>query len=322
MGRWFAQNAEFLPALFTVNETLAFGRLHTSLAYTIYALPLLLYALSKTTHAGPRGRWILGIGLLVGSLLTLWQMRWRDLHALFIAPVMALALWQWIFTRMRRSTACILSAVAAVVILFPWIQIAWTSVIEDRQPATEYRALRRICEWIQKNDPWQETEDRPTALSVWDQGPLVKHWSGRPVVAGPYHRNMEGIMDTMRAFTARTPQEFDALARKRRTRYLIRPPMGDPYYDLYTFEWIPGAAHPAIYILSRALTADGKGVARTYDLCPGMTPAGVERILRLRLESGDLSGWSHLEPVVIPGLDELLPDASVIPYLYRYEIPP
>lgn len=322
MSRWFSQNAEFLPAIFTVNGEPAFGRLHTSLAFTLYVFPLLLFALTKTTHVGHRGRWILGLGLLIGSLLTLWQMRWRDVHALFIAPVLALALWQWFFTRMRTSTACFIAALASLAILFPWLQIAWKSTVEDLQPSAEYRALRQISEWIRENDPYQEMEDHPTALAVWDQGPLVKYWSGRPVVAGPYHRNMEGITDTMRAFTARTPAEFDAIAGERRIRYLIRPPLGDQHYDLYTFEWIPAKANPAIYIWTQQLTADGKGVMRGYDLNPGMTPTSVERILRLRLESGDLSGWPRLKPIQIPGLDRLLPDAAVIPYLYRYEIPP
>ena len=40
---------------------------------------------------------------------------------------------------------------------------------------------------------------KAAVLAAWDEGPMLRYWSGRPVIAGPYHRNIEGILDTMRA---------------------------------------------------------------------------------------------------------------------------
>ncbi|MHC4943233.1 MAG: hypothetical protein ACYTG7_09475 [Planctomycetota bacterium] len=327
MGRWFASNSEFIPAVFSVDGDLGLGRLHSSLAYTLYSMPFLLFALWKTRLLSPTARSILAAGLLIGSLLTLWQMRWRDIHALLIAPVLAVSLWEWLHmwrpaARLKAPMALGLAAAISVLLLFPWLEITGRSLSGKIEPSGQYKALRHISEWIRENDPLRPGETDPAVMTVWDEGPMIRYWSGRPVVAGPYHRNMEGILDTMMAYTARTDKAFARYAEKRKVRYLIRPPLEDANYHLYTFEHVAGKEDPAIYIRTRQITADGKGIVRGYDLCPGMTPAQVETILRFRLESNRWEGWDNLVPVRIPGLDRILADAEAIPYLYRVKITP
>ena len=157
-----------------------------------------------------------------------------------------------------------------------------------------------------------------TIMAVWDQGPMVSYWSGRPVVAGPYHRNMQGILDTMLAYTAGDEASFGKIAGERRVRYVIRPPLADYLYDIYTFQWIAGAKAPVLWVRSEQITPDGQGTARGFDLCRGKTPEDLNSMLRKRLEDNLWVGWTHLEPVEIHGLEKILPDAAVFPYLYRY----
>jgi hypothetical protein len=327
MGRWFASNSEFIPAVFSVNGDIGLGRLHNCLAYTLYGLPFLLFALWKTRLLSPTARSIVAAGLLIGSVLTLWQMRWRDIHALLIAPALAVSIWHYLVraratARLKAPLAALLAAGIAAALLFPWLEVTGRSLNGKVKPSDQLKALRHISEWIRDNDPMQPGEPDPAILTAWDQGPMVRYWSGRPVVAGPYHRNMEGILDTMRAYAARTEAEFARLAAKRKARYLIRPPLEDPSYHLYTFEHVAGVASPAIYIRTEQLTADGMGIVRGYDLCPGMTPERVESILRFRLENNRWEGWTLLKPLRIPGLDRILADAEAFPYLYRIEITP
>ena len=341
MERWFADNLEFLPALFFVNGKAMLGRLHASLAFTLYALPFLLYGLHRCTDLSVRGRWILGAGIAAGSVLTLWQMRWRDLHALLAAPVLACAL-PVLLARIlpagekearrrkgRRAGMAVLTALSAFFLLFPWIRQDVESYRPGRRPRQDYVALRILCERIREIDPYPPTHPEKTAavhsppaeavLAPWDAGPLVQYWSGRPVIAGPYHRDMEGILDTLRAYTARTPEAFDPLARARGVRYVLRPPLSDPLYDIYTFEEILGTKHPILTIRREIPLPGGGGTAREYALAPGATAAVLEKVLRKRLEENRWDGWPGLAPVHVPGLEDLLPDADSFPYLYRYE---
>ena len=39
--------------------------------------------------------------------------------------------------------------------------------------------------------------------------------------------------------------------------------------------------------------------------------------LRKRLEDNLWNGWPGLQPVEVPGLEKMLPDAELFPYLYR-----
>lgn len=338
-GRWFSTNLEFLPALFFVNGEAAFGRLHQALGYTLYALPFLLFGLVKTRLLSPTGKWILGVGLLAASLLTLWQMRWRDLHALLIAPALAIGLHECLATLFpalraglarrggRHLLASLILLSAGALLLLPWIKETWTQMASKKGIRPDHAALRVISEWIRDNDPFDPGEKGPSAvLASWGQGPLVKYWSGRPVVAGPYHRNMAGILDSMRAYTAGSREAFAKIASKRRIRYVLRPPPEMPLhpnttYELYTSEWVLGKKRPALRVRREWIALGGKGTAREYDLAPGMTEEKLDTLLLMRLEKNNWKGFEGMEPIATPRLDRILPDERVAPYLYRWENP-
>jgi hypothetical protein len=47
----------------------------------------------------------------------------------------------------------------------------------------------------------------------------------------------------------------------------------------------------------------------------------LDATFRKRLDDNLWSGWSRLEPIEIQGLEQILPDATIFPYLYRYKYP-
>ncbi len=339
MGRWFSNNLEFLPALFFVNGEMMLGRLHDALGYTLYAIPFLIFGLVRTRLLDRTGKWILGAGVVAASLLILWQMRWRDLHSLLFAPFFAVGITGCAaamlpFTglgkkspKKRRLFLGLVSFLAGAILLWPWISTSLHSYQGTRKPRLDYIALRKICEWIRENDPRPpgpggglSEGGNVAVLAVRDQGPMVRYWSGRPVVAGPYHRNMEGILDTMRAFTARTRSDFEKIASERRIQYVVRPPpppFGDSRYAIYTFEWITGEKDPLLAIRREQVTPDRSGTAREYGLRAKKTTEMLNGTLRKRLEDNLWNGWPGLQPVEVPGLEKMLPDAELFPYLYR-----
>lgn len=323
MGRWFSTNLEFMPSLFRVNGEIGLGRFHSAFGWTFYLLPLLIFGLYKTRLVRGTTKSFLIIGIVAASGLTIWQMRWRDMHALLLIPVLPIAAHELIIRVKALAQRPLLRHAAVIVVgliaLAPWIRDDIKLLTQTRIPQFPYRAIRQICETLQAVAPYSENEENPAVLAVWDQGPMVRYWSKRPVLAGPYHPNIEGILDTLRAYSARTQAEFQRLMDARKVGYVLRPPMADPYYDLYSFEWILGKADPLLFIRSRQMTADGRGTMRGYDLCPGKTVKQLEGNLRFRLENNQWAGWGGLTPVTLPGLDKIAPDAEVIPYLYRCE---
>ncbi len=333
-SRWFEMNLEFQPAIFAVNGKLALGRFHEAFGYSFYTLPFLIYGVVVTRMLDSRAKLLLVTGVVVSALLTIWQLRWRDLYSLFIIPVMAAGIWELVSrSKIAASNNMIgsgrgigrivppaASVTAAAIVLVPWLSCTWQSIkgFPDHEPPGDYQAVREICTWIRENDPYIPDDVTPQAvLAAWDFGPMVKHWSGRPVIAGPYHGNMEGVLDTMTAYSARDPGVFESISKKRRIRYVLRTPNTDPYHDLYSFEYIRGAEHPAMYVKTEQITEDGKGITRGFDLNRGMTPEKIDDILCLRLVKNQWTGWSGLQPVMIPGLERMLPDATRMPYLYR-----
>ena len=375
-GRWFATNLEFLPALFFVNGEAALGRLHESLGFTLYLLPAILYGLFQTKRLDGASRWILSAGLVLGSAMTLWQMRWRDLHALFIAPSIAVGLLEavgrvlpdlrggLIEERRFRIGPVLLALVCVVVTCWPWVvsteetlEAGWTKGV---RPDDELLALAVIADAIREeaagsHDPGGATGDgnripddgRRTSgdansgeagvtespgavLASWDHGPMIRYLTGLPVIAGPYHRNMAGILDTFRAYAARTPGPLREVLDRRRVAFVVRPPTPDPsaaYYDVYTAEEVLATPDPLLFIRTRRVTPDGKKVVRGYDLTKGHTPEDIYGVFRCRLDRGDWKGWwdgndgSDLVPVMTPGLARFpfTADAAEIPYLYRVE---
>ncbi|MFH1998156.1 MAG: hypothetical protein ABIK28_00680 [Planctomycetota bacterium] len=324
MGRWFSTNMEFLPAWFTVQGEIGLGRIHSAFGWSLYLLPLLIYGVSKTELIHVTAKRFLIVGITMASGLTLWQMRWRDMHALVLFPVFAIALYEWMkrikmLHGLHPGLRTAVTVGCGLLLLSPWLHDDWMMKSRPQPPSASFRAIRQICESIRKRDPMDLDEKNPAILAVWDQGPMVRYWSKRPVVAGPYHRNIEGIMDTMHAYASRSSEAFALIAKRRKLRYVLRPPLADPYYDLYSFEWICGIRDPMLFIRTQHLTADGRGTARGYDLCPGKTVEQLESTLRFRLENNQWESWAGLKPVPIPGLDRLVGDAEAIPYLYQLE---
>ena len=123
-----------------VNGKIGLGRFHDALGYTGYALPLLLIGLIKSRLIGFHGKWILGVGGVIASLLTLWQMRWRDLYALLLPFLFAVGICECVsaflpFVKkemIRKGAKALSPALVSLVIgsllLIPWIRESWLTL--------------------------------------------------------------------------------------------------------------------------------------------------------------------------------------------------
>lgn len=84
--------------------------------------------------------------------------------------------------------------------------------------------IRSLLAWL-GNDP-QFTGKPETILSVTDLGPPLLWGTPHAVVATPYHRNTEGILDAHRFFSAMDPHSIRSIVESRRvTLVLIRLPL-------------------------------------------------------------------------------------------------
>jgi hypothetical protein len=68
------------------------------------------------------------------------------------------------------------------------------------------------------------TGERRAVLADWSIGAFIMYDTDLPVVASGYHRNLAGIRDAYRVFTARIPEDVPALAtilRERGVRWIV-----------------------------------------------------------------------------------------------------
>jgi hypothetical protein len=143
---------------------------------------------------------------LAAFLVTSWQVRGLPFALLFAMPGLA-ALIVGGIARLRLSAraamaACVIVAVAASDLGLP----ALAGGLAGRPPAArafagELSAMRRECF---SSDAMSELRalSNGRVLAFANEGPAIMAHTGHSAVAGPYHRNAAGILDTYAAFTS------------------------------------------------------------------------------------------------------------------------
>ncbi len=83
-------------------------------------------------------------------------------------------------------------------------------------------------------EPITELRSLPFGAVVTDIfiGPSIVWQTGKPIVASPYHRNVEGIVDTHKIFFSADEKEVIALLKKHKVSYIYLPdaPYDEEYY--------------------------------------------------------------------------------------------
>ena len=75
-----------------------------------------------------------------------------------------------------------------------------------------------------KGQPGDRNADRQAILCEDGEGPALLYWTGLPVVATPYHRALDGLLEMARFFAERDPAAARERLDRLGVRYVVMPP--------------------------------------------------------------------------------------------------
>lgn len=180
---------------------------------------------------------ILAVFLVGAILVSFWQVR----GSLFSVPIAAIVLSGWI-ARCRENAKArpVLAALAWVVsINSVWAAAGGQAERLMQVPAQAARAGTGACLRAEDLAPLA-TLPPQTVLAVSNLGPAILRYTSHRVLAGPYHRNVEGNLAVMRTLLA-PPAEAEAIARANHAGIVAFCP-GNPETALLAREAADGLA--------------------------------------------------------------------------------
>jgi hypothetical protein len=237
LWRWFGLIVEFQPLGAGPGASL-WGEVWSWLGLPILALPpalawLWLYGRDPLPV---RLQWLLAALLFTG--LTAAQVRWTGLAAFVTAVVVGLGLGRaseraaaWSPRRTARlgtrsATSTILCIAAALALGSAGLSDPLGGDSLRARQATAFAEdtlrVRELTRWLDRNVGAPD-EERPAVMTPWWVGPQVLYETGRPVVASPYHGNLEGIADSARFYLLESDAEAAALLRERCAGWVVVP---------------------------------------------------------------------------------------------------
>ncbi|MFH1417624.1 MAG: hypothetical protein ABII12_04975 [Planctomycetota bacterium] len=249
--RWSEHIAELQPLYSTTLTDWSVKPMHAWLGFMPYALPLLwvFFVLSKSV---PRPvKCALGLAAPIVLVLAILQRRWMDHVNVAVTPVVVLGGLELCRTLLARHTRrqavrCFLAAAVLLgVLAYPSARAILSRTAEGERFAVAYQ--RRTDFVAQQINAYEarlrdaagyptssrrggrttrsdEARTRTAILCEDGEGPSLLYWTGLPVVAAPYHRALEGILEVSRFFAERDPlaarEQLDRLG----VRYIVMPP--------------------------------------------------------------------------------------------------
>lgn len=179
--------------------------------------------------------WIgLALVLTLGSALTFWQFRTLDyVQAIGIAPLawMIMALASKTAQLARRMTPR--RRLAAEILFFLLCAVSFTSQISSHKaaPKSSYQRMREKCS-IRDAAPALNTLQAPQMIAAYvDEGAEIIYRTDHWALAGPYHRDQEGIGAVYRLFTAPDAKAAHALIDKYKIGVVLVCPPQRSFWD-------------------------------------------------------------------------------------------
>ncbi len=251
------------------------GRLILLVGPALICLPLALVILWRRRGAAGWGVWLY-LSLLLGVyfVLTIMHMRIAPFVEIAFAPLMAEAVIrarQWADSIRLEQLRDLTRALVSVLLLAGFIGIG--SVVAAAGSDTEEMADNWACpidDIAAFLDDANGFGDRPRIIvSLLDHGPQLIYRTRHSVVAAPYHRNTDGILDAHGIMTATDDRESRRLMASRGAELVLLCPNG-PERKLFE----PSPAGRTLY--SRLLTGDAPAWLR-----PVRLPVRLSRIFKL-----------------------------------------
>jgi hypothetical protein len=177
-----------------------------------------LYAAFALAMCGltPRGRARLAVIVFAATALLVATFQYRGVNfaILFALPGLAVAL-----VRLTQQRSIVWLAVAILAASGGIFTLA--GALAEGQDKVALRAMRfKAQEDCGHETPMEVLKNLPPGrvAAFVDQGPAILAYTGNAVIAGPYHRNAAGILDSYAIFTGPDPRE---ILQKRGIDYLM-----------------------------------------------------------------------------------------------------
>lgn len=239
--RWSAQIAELQPLVTRIGPEWSFEPMHARLGLLPYVFPPLWWFFMRSERVSLVMKAALGPGSAVVLALTLLQLRWLDHFGWALTPVAGVGAWELMKGRTRRDglglgrLASAGAFLAVVMAPAAWWVLTLTperaAAAGGQQARTEF-AARRIATH-EEADP-SGTSHRRAILCDEGEGPALMYWTGLPVVAAPYHRGLQGVLEAAEFFAERDPQAARDRLDRLGVRYIVVPMR--PHEQLMQFE--------------------------------------------------------------------------------------
>lgn len=219
MALWFSRIAEVTSPLAHDDPAKVLRLLFNYLGPVLVALPYLVYLMR---HAAGEARilWLfLALPTFVFTAATLYQLRWNSYaELLYLIPYAALLNHVLLrLTPRRRLTAAVARLLVILMFGGGWLvagAIARTAL--DERPRSYTCPLGPVAEYLADPADLAGPGARPRRiLSHIFKGPELLYRTPHAVVATPYHRNRDGILDTIDFFTAIDDRQALSIATNR-----------------------------------------------------------------------------------------------------------
>ncbi|HVP11426.1 MAG TPA: hypothetical protein VMV94_09605, partial [Phycisphaerae bacterium] len=243
--RWSANVMELRPLLVRGGAQWSLSPLHRLMGYLPYALPALLVFFLRYKPVPRVAKVALVLLAPAITVLAALQLRWIDHFDLVVIPTAVIGVWGMVKAwdgRLPRvqasgpadaassklSPAALFVGIAILLALaLPSMKTVVTYGIADAVEATA--GIRRTDFAAQhilayEREHLEANPRRRAILSEDAEGPPLLYWTGLPVVATPYHRALDGLLEAARFFAERDPararEQLDHLG----VRYVVMPP--------------------------------------------------------------------------------------------------
>lgn len=243
--QWHMMLAEFHPLYVRAGGQWSLGKLHASIGYLAYVLPLLLVPFTRDTSLPRPFRITCGLFAPLITVLAIMQLRWLDHFDLFVVPVVAIGLYRIGQASIHPPRRGLMAAsIALVALTLPAIK-----TIVSRTPAGQQAArqmLERTAHVARVISDFDRRTPPPglgTIMTDEADGPPLLYQTRRPIIAAPYHRDLPGILESAAFFSERDPVEARRRLDRLNVRYIVVP--FRVHEQLYNFETLYFGSTPS-----------------------------------------------------------------------------